>query len=183
MTSLDSADPKPDQWTPPTKVHQARVFQSPQERTLIFCLLLALVTIAIYNPVTHAPFLNFDDVVYVTDNPHVRAGVTWKTVAWAFQTSEASNWHPATWLSHALDCQIFGLNPAGPHIVNVLLHVANSILLFLLLQAATGQPLRSLLVAALFALHPINVESVAWISERKNVLSMFFFLLGLAAYG
>jgi tetratricopeptide (TPR) repeat protein len=150
---------------------------------LIFCLLLALATIALYNPVTRAPFLNFDDVVYVTDNPQVRAGLTWSTVVWAFHTSEASNWHPITWLSHALDCQIFGLNPAGPHFVNVLLHAANAVLLFLILESATGLAWRSLMVAALFALHPINVESVAWIAERKNVLSMFFFLLALAAYG
>ena len=161
----------------------ASIFQVPQKRKLIFCLLLALATIALYNPVTHAPFLNFDDVVYVTDNPQVRAGTTWNTVVWAFHTTEVSNWHPITWLSHALDCQIFGLNPAGPHTVNVLLHAANAVLLFLILEGATGLAGRSLMVAALFALHPINVESVAWISERKNVLSMLFFLLALAAYG
>jgi protein O-mannosyl-transferase len=161
----------------------SHIFQVPQKRKLIFCLLLALATIALYNPVTHAPFLNFDDVVYVTGNPQVRAGTTWNTVVWAFHTTEVSNWHPITWLSHALDCQIFGLNPAGPHTVNVLLHAANAVLLFLILEGATGLAGRSLMVAALFALHPINVESVAWISERKNVLSMLFFLLALAAYG
>ncbi|HKM86723.1 MAG TPA: tetratricopeptide repeat protein [Terriglobales bacterium] len=159
------------------------VFQSPQKRRLILCLLLVLATIALYNPVTRDPFLNFDDVVYVTDNPQVRAGLTWNTVVWAFHTSEAANWHPITWLSHALDCQIFGLNPEGPHTVNVLLHAASAVLLFLILQSATGLAWRSLAVAALFALHPINVESVAWIAERKNVLSMLFFLLALAAYG
>jgi tetratricopeptide (TPR) repeat protein len=153
------------------------------QRTLIVCLLLALATVALYNPVTRAPFLNLDDVVYVTDNPQVRAGLTWNTVAWAFHTSEAANWHPITWLSHALDCQIFGLNPEGPHTINVLLHAANVVLLFLILESATGLAWRSLAVAALFALHPINVESVAWIAERKNVLSMFFFLVALAAYG
>ena len=133
-------------------------------RKLILCLLLALATTALYNPVTRAPFLNLDDVVYVTDNPQVRAGLTWKTVVWAFHTSEAANWHPITWLSHALDCQIFGLNPEGPHTVNVLLHAANVMLLFLILESATGMSWRSLAVAALFALHPINVESVAWIA-------------------
>jgi tetratricopeptide (TPR) repeat protein len=153
------------------------------QRKLISCLLLALAAIALYNPVTRAPFLNLDDAVYVTDNPQVRAGLTWHTVAWAFHTSEAANWHPITWLSHALDCQIFGLNPEGPHTINVLLHAANAVLLFLILQSATGLAWRSLAVAALFALHPMNVESVAWIAERKNVLSMFFFLLALAAYG
>jgi protein O-mannosyl-transferase len=159
------------------------LFADPQKRRLIFCLLLALATIALYNPATRAPFLNFDDVEYVTDNPEVRAGLTWNTVVWAFHTTKLSNWHPVTWLSHALDCQLFGLNPAGPHLVNVLLHAANALLLFLILESATGLAWRSLAVAALFALHPINVESVAWISERKNVLSMFFFLLALAAYG
>lgn len=162
---------------------ESHFFQVPQTRRVIFCLLLVLATVALYNPVTHAPFLNYDDATYVTDNPQVRAGLTWNTVDWAFHTSAATNWHPITWLSHALDCQIFGLNPAGPHAINVLLHAANVVLLFLILESATGLAWRSLMVAALFALHPINVESVAWIAERKNVLSMFFFLSALAAYG
>jgi len=152
-------------------------------RKLVLCLLLVLVTLALYNPVTRAPFLNYDDAAHVTDNPHVRSGLTWNTAVWAFRTSETADWHPVTWLSHALDCQLFGLNPEGPHTVNVLLHAANVVLLFLILASATGLAWRSLMVAALFALHPINVESVAWISERKDVLSMFFFLVALAAYG
>jgi tetratricopeptide (TPR) repeat protein len=164
-------------------ISQSSIFGSLQKRRLILCLLLVLTTLALYNPVTRSPFLNFDDVVYVTDNPQVHAGLTWNTVVWAFHTSEAANWHPVTWLSHALDCQIFGLNPAGPHVINVFLHAVNAVLLFLILESATGLAWRSLEVAALFALHPINVESVAWIAERKNVLSMFFFLLALAAYG
>ncbi|MGD0600253.1 MAG: tetratricopeptide repeat protein [Terriglobales bacterium] len=150
---------------------------------MIFCLLLALTTIALYNSVTRAPFLNLDDQVYVTDNPQVRAGLTWNTVVWTFRTPEALDWHPMTWLSYALDSQMFGLNPAGYHTTSVLLHAANAVLLFLLLESATGLAWRSLAVAALFALHPINVESVAWIAERKTVLSMLFFLLALAAYG
>jgi len=178
MKTMYSTEQKPDQ-----PLTESYLFRSPQKRRLIFCLLLALATIAVYNSVTRAPFLNFDDVAYVTDNPQVRAGLTWNTVAWAFRTSEASNWHPIVWLSHAFDCQIFGLNPAGPHTVNVLLHAANAVLLFLLLESATALAWRSLAVAALFALHPINVESVAWVSERKTVLSMLFFLLALAAYG
>ena len=188
MEASDSADQKADQY--PRQSHPLRsrhspspIFRTQNDHRLIICLLLALTTIAIYNPVSHAPFLNFDDVVYVTDNPQVRAGLTWHTVVWAFTTTQESNWHPITWLSHALDCQLFGLNPQGPHGVNVLLHAANVVLLFLIFQSATGLAWRSLMVAALFALHPINVESVAWISERKNVLSMFFFLLALAAYG
>src|SRR5713226_1385753 len=175
---MKSTEPKPDQLPA-----ESPIFHSPQQRRIILSLLLALATIALYNPVTRAPFLNFDDAAYVTDNPRVRAGVTWNTVVWAFHTSEALNWHPITWLSHALDCQLFGLNPAGPHTINVLLHAANAVLLFLILESATGLAWRSLVVAALFALHPINVESVAWIAERKNVLSMLFFLLALAAYG
>lgn len=178
MKSMDSTEQRP-------RLHPvgSSIFQSPQKRRLILPLLLVLATLALYNQVTRAPFLNYDDAVYVTDNPQVHAGVTWNTVVWAFHTSEAENWHPVTWLSHAFDCQIFGLNPAGPHIINVLLHAVNAVLLFLILERATGLAWRSLAVAALFALHPMNVESVAWISERKNVLSMFFFLLALAAYG
>jgi protein O-mannosyl-transferase len=178
MESMDSAEQKHDR-------HGAEspIFQIPQTRKVVFCLLLVLATIALYNPVTRAPFLNLDDGIYVTDNLQVRAGLSWKTVVWAFHTTAATNWHPITWLSHALDCQIFGLNPTGPHAINVLLHAANVVLLFLLLESATGLAWRSLMVAALFALHPINVESVAWIAERKNVLSMLFFLIALAAYG
>jgi len=146
-------------------------------------LLLAVTTIALYSPIARAPFLNYDDAIHVTDNPHVRAGLTWNTAKWAFRTSETSDWHPITWLSHALDCQLFGVDPSGPHTVNFLLHAVNAVLLFLILETATGFLWRSFAVAALFALHPINVESVAWISERKDVLSMLFFLLALAAYG
>jgi Flp pilus assembly protein TadD len=152
-------------------------------RKLILSLLLILATLALYNPLAHAPFLNLDDDIYITQNPEVRSGLNWHSVSWAFTTTTATNWHPVTWLSHELDCQLFGLNPAGPHLVNVLLHAINAAILFLLLAAATGMLWRSLMVAALFALHPLNVESVAWIAERKNVLSMLFFLLALAAYG
>jgi tetratricopeptide (TPR) repeat protein len=159
------------------------LFRSGGQRTLLLCLLLTVVVLVAYNPVTRNGFLNYDDNGYITKNPHVRAGLTWETVKWSFTTYQQANWHPLTWLSHALDCQVFGMNPAGPHYVNVLLHAANAVLLFLLLESATGFRWRSLMVAALFALHPINVESVAWAAERKNVLSMLFFLLALYAYG
>ena len=142
-----------------------------------------MATLALYNPVSRYPFLTFDDQRYVTENWHVQAGLRWETIDWAFTTYDAANWHPLTWLSHALDWQLFGKNPAGHHYTNVLLHAANVVLLFLLLQAATGCAWRSWMVAALFAVHPINVESVVWIAERKNVLSMLFFLLALWAYG
>ncbi|MGB8783267.1 MAG: tetratricopeptide repeat protein [Terriglobales bacterium] len=161
----------------------SNIFQVPKKRRLILCLLLALATIALYNPVTRAPFLNSDDSVYVTDNPQIRAGLTWNTIVWTFRTPKALDWHPLTWLSYALDAQLFGLNPEGYHTTNVLLHAASAVLLFLILESSTGFVWRSLAVATLFALHPINVESVAWIAERKNVLSMFFFLVALAAYG
>ena len=144
--------------------------------------MLTAVVLAAYNPIIHNSFVNYDDEGYILDNPHVRAGLTLDTVKWAFTTYDQSNWHPLTWLSHALDCELFGLNPAGHHYMSVLLHTANAVLLFLILQSATGFRWRSLMVAALFALHPINVESVAWASERKNVLSMMFFLLALYAY-
>ena len=145
-------------------------------------LFLIAVVVVSYSPIAHNGFLNFDDGTYIANNPHIKAGLTAPTVKWAFTTFEGAHYHPLTWLSHALDCQLFGLDPAAHHEVNVLLHAANAVLLFLLLQAATGFPWRSLFVAALFALHPINVESVAWAAERKNVLSMFFCLLALHAY-
>jgi len=159
-----------------------KLFLSLDRQTLVFCLVLAAAVVAVYSPITHNGFLAYDDNVYVTENAHVLAGLTWTTVKWAFLTNTAANWHPLTWLSHALDSDLFGLNPVGPHWVNVLLHVACAVLLFLLLQSATGSRWRSLMVAALFALHPINVESVAWAAERKNVLSMLFFLFALYAY-
>jgi protein O-mannosyl-transferase len=156
--------------------------RQPGRQTLVYCLALTAVVLAAYNPVTRNSFVNYDDEGYILQNAHVRAGLTPDTVKWAFTTYEQTNWHPLTWLSHALDCQLFGLNPAGHHYMSVLLHAANAVLLFLLLQSATGFRWRSLMVAALFALHPINVESVAWAAERKNVLSMLFFLLSLYAY-
>jgi protein O-mannosyl-transferase len=157
---------------------------SPRRRDLVICAFLAAVTLAIYSPVISHPFIfNYDDDGYVINNSHVQAGLVWKTVAWAFTSTEYSNWHPLTWLSHALDCELYGLNPAGHHFTSLALHALNVILLFLLLVRATGAAGRSLLVAALFALHPFNVESVAWVAERKNVLSTLFFLLALGAYG
>ena len=139
-------------------------------------------TLALYNPVNRHPFVNYDDDRYVTENPHVRNGVTWDTITWAFTAMEQGNWHPLTWLSHALDYQLFHQNATGHHFTSLLLHAANAVLLFLLLIYATGRVGPSLFVAALFALHPINVESVAWVAERKNVLSTFFFLAALIAY-
>ncbi|MGA2237340.1 MAG: tetratricopeptide repeat protein [Terriglobales bacterium] len=161
---------------------QQGLFSSAGNRRAVLSLLLILLTLGAYNPAAYNDFVSFDDPAYVTSNPHVRAGLTWDTVKWAFRSTEQANWHPLTWLSHALDCQFFHLNPAGHHYTNVLLHAATAVLLFLFLQAATGFAWRSAMVAALFAIHPVNVESVAWAAERKNVLCMFFFVLMLLAY-
>ena len=149
----------------------------------MWCLLLAVTTLAVYSPVIAHPFINYDDRDYVTENQHVQAGLSAQTIAWAFTSTDQANWHPLTWFSHAFDCEVYGLNPHGHHLTSVLIHTANVLLLFLLLQWATGATGASAMVAALFALHPFNVESVAWIAERKNLLSTFFFLLALAAYG
>ena len=170
---------KPKKKTPPA---ETRPLASPAKRTLLLSLVLVVVTLALYYPALHHPFVNYDDDGYVTDNVHVKAGLAWGTIVWAFTTYDQANWHPATWLSHALDCQLFQLDPAGHHATNVLLHAMNAALLFWILLQATGFMGRSFMVAALFALHPINVESVVWIAERKNLLSMLFFLLALGVY-
>jgi protein O-mannosyl-transferase len=153
-----------------------------EKRIVIFCLLLVVATLAFYNPIVRNQFIDFDDQSYILKNSHIQHGLTWDTVKWSFTTFYYGNWHPLTWLSHALDYQLFHLNPAGHHYTSLLLHAANVVLLFLLLQRATGFTWSSLVVAALFALHPVNVESVAWAAERKNVLSTLFFLLALHAY-
>jgi Tfp pilus assembly protein PilF len=146
------------------------------------CLLLGLATIVLFLPASRFDFINYDDLDYVTENPHVQAGLTSQSIQWAFTAAHASNWHPATWLSHMLDTELFGHGPSGPHAVNILFHAINSLLLFVFLYQITNGYWRSLFVAALFALHPLHVESVAWISERKDVLSTFFGFLTLMAY-
>jgi tetratricopeptide (TPR) repeat protein len=146
------------------------------------CLVLALGTLALYWPVTAFPFINFDDNEYIFQNPVTQAGLTWHGLVWAFNGIHVGNWHPASWLSHMVDCQLFGVNAGGHHLMNVLFHIANTLLLFAFLRSATGYEWRSAAVAALFAWHPLHVESVAWISERKDVLSTFFWLLTIIAY-
>jgi tetratricopeptide (TPR) repeat protein len=148
----------------------------------LIALLLAFATLLVYLPVTRSGFLNYDDDDYVTNNHVVQNGLTLAGVKWAFTTGHASNWHPLTWLSHMTDCALFGLNPGAHHLVNVLFHSANAALLFILLRRLTRRLWPSALVAALFAWHPLHVESVAWISERKDVLSTFFALLALLSY-
>ena len=144
--------------------------------------MLALVTLALYWPATHHDFINYDDDEYVTSNVHVQNGLTVESIKWAFLNPVSANWHPVTMLSHMLDCQVFGLKPWGHHLTSVLLHAFNTVLVFLLLRRMTGALWRSALVAALFAWHPLHVESVAWVAERKDVLSGFFGLLALIFY-
>ena len=163
--------------------NSAGIFHSPAKRTLIACLLLTAITLATYSSLSRNGFVNFDDDRYVLTNAHVQAGLSWATIRWAFTSFDEANWFPLTWLSLALDCQLFGLHAAGHHLTSLLFHVANVLLLFLLLRCVTRSSGRSLMVAALFAVHPINVESVAWMAERKSVLAMLFFLLALGAYG
>ena len=151
-------------------------------RAALISAVLVLATLAACWPIRRAEFLNFDDPSYVTSNPKVLHGLTSAGCLWAFTTIHASNWHPLTWLSHMLDCQVFSQNSGAHHLVNLALHAANVLLLFLLLRRMTGGTWRSGFVAALFALHPLHVESVAWISERKDLLSTCFGLLALWAY-
>jgi len=148
----------------------------------LIILLLVLVTLWVFWKVTSYDFVTFDDEVYVTENHQVQAGLTGEGLKWAFTTTHANFWHPLTWLSHMLDCHLFGLNPGGHHLTNLLLHITNTVLLFLVFHQMTGALWRSFLVAALFACHPLHVESVAWISERKDVLSTFFWMLTLGIY-
>jgi tetratricopeptide (TPR) repeat protein len=145
--------------------------------------LLVLATLLLYSGVRHHAFLAFDDSVYVTRNAHVNSGLNRSNLIWAFAGFHESNWHPLTWLSHMADCQLFGLNPGPPHLINIALHAANVLLLFWLLQSATGAVWRSFFVAALFAVHPLNVETVAWVAQRKSLLCTLFSLLVIAAYG
>jgi tetratricopeptide (TPR) repeat protein len=142
---------------------------------------LALATVVAFEPVRHNEFVNYDDDEYVAENPDVAGGVSRESVVWAFKP-HVGNWHPLTWLSHMLDCELFGLEPLGHHLTNLLFHIVNTLLLFYVLKRMTGSVLPSGFVAALFALHPVHVESVAWVAERKDVLSGFFWMLTMAAY-
>ncbi len=148
----------------------------------LICLALASATFAVYWQIRNNDFIDFDDKLYVTENTNIQNGLTTEAIKWAFTTNQAYNWHPVTWLSHLLDCRFFDLNPSGHHLVNLVFHIANTLLLFVVLWQMTGALWRSAFVAALFALHPLHVESVAWVSERKDVLSTFFWLLTLWFY-
>ena len=149
---------------------------------LAVCVLLAGLVWVVFGQTLRHDFVNLDDGAYVYKNPQVSRGLTTEGIIWAFTHSHASNWHPLTWVSHMLDCQLYGLNPAGHHLTNVLLHSANAILLFLILRQLTAALWRSAFVAAVFAIHPLRVESVAWVAERKDLLSGLFFILTIWAY-
>ncbi|MGZ3593124.1 MAG: tetratricopeptide repeat protein [Syntrophales bacterium] len=151
-------------------------------RTLLICIFLATAVIAIYWQVNNHDFINFDDNEYMTENRHVQTGLTSGNVTWAFTTFHAGNWHPLTWISHMLDCQLFGLKPGWHHLVNLLFHIANTLLLFFIFHRMTKALWQSAFVAAVFAIHPLHVESVAWVAERKDVLSTFFWMLTMGAY-
>ena len=148
----------------------------------IVLLSFAILVFIIYLPLLFNGFVDYDDHPYVTENPQVRSGLTLRSVWWAFTTSHSYNWHPLTWVSHMLDVQLYGLNPSGHHLMNILFHIANSLLLFAILKKMTSAFWRSLCVAILFAIHPLHVESVAWVAERKDVLSTFFAFLTISAY-
>ncbi|MGW8222879.1 MAG: tetratricopeptide repeat protein, partial [Syntrophobacteria bacterium] len=151
-------------------------------REILICLFLVLATLTVYWQVGNYEFVNFDDDKYIIENFHVQKGLTRDSVIWAFTATHVSNWHPLTWLSHMLDFQLYGLNPSGHHLTNVFFHLVNTLLLFLVLKLMTGALWRSGLVAALFAVHPLHVESVVWVAERKDVLSTLFWMLTLWAY-
>src|ERR1043165_1475390 len=155
-----------------------------QSRWSLFgvCIFLTAIIGAVFGQTYGHQFVNYDDPLYVFDNPHVRAGLSWNGIIWAFTHTHSQNWHPLTTISHMLDCQLFGLQPGGPHLVNVLLHAAAAIVLFIALQRATGDLWTSAFAAAIFSIHPLRVESVAWIAERKDVLSGFFFMLTVMCY-
>jgi tetratricopeptide (TPR) repeat protein len=149
---------------------------------LIICIALSITTIAVFWQVGSHEFISFDDNDYVTENRYVQDGITLKGIVWAFSEPHAHNWHPLTWLSHMLDCQVLGLKPGRHHLVNLFFHVANTLLLFLILRRMTNALWQSAFVAGLFALHPLHVESVAWVAERKDVLSTLFWMLTMGAY-
>jgi protein O-mannosyl-transferase len=156
--------------------------KAPRYLSLLLAFLLAMATFALYLPSLQNGFINYDDPAYVTKNLHVQQGITLESISWAFKATVEANWHPLTWISHMVDFQLFQLNPGGHHLTNLLLHILNVVLLFLLLRNATGHIWRSAFVAALFALHPLNVESVAWIAQRKSLLCTLSMFLAIWAY-
>jgi Flp pilus assembly protein TadD len=181
MEAPSAGSPKPGPFVPDYLRHYPQGIEIMRSEACI-CLILITAVLLVYWQVGDHEFINYDDNVYITDNAQVQKGLTRKGIIWAFTTNHTGNWHPLTWISHMLDCEFYGLNPKGHHLTNVLFHMANAILLFVVLRWMTGAIWRSGLVAALFALHPLHVESVAWAAERKDVLSIFFWMLTMMAY-
>lgn len=174
--------PSKEKWRPIPPVRR-RLFQSESDITLLVSLVLVLATVAAYAPSLRNGFVSFDDQLYVTQNPAVLSGLTWGGFLWALRTTAVDYWHPLTWLVHMAAVQAFGLNATGHHLISLLLHVFNVVFLFYLLRRATGLMWRAAIVAALFALFPLNVESVAWVAETKTLLCTAFLLMALWAYG
>ncbi len=159
------------------------ILQFPKDKQIpAIYLFLTVITIIGFRQVSQCNFINFDDPLYVTENIHIQNGITMEAIRWAFTTGHAAYWHPLTWLSHMLDVQLFGLNPRWHHLTNLLFHIANTLLVFFVFNRMTKAPYKSAFVAVLFAIHPLHVESVAWVAERKDVLSTFFWMLTMAAY-
>ncbi|MCG7852218.1 MAG: hypothetical protein MIO92_06825, partial [Methanosarcinaceae archaeon] len=148
----------------------------------LICLLLVIPTLAVYWQVRNYEFIGYDDVTYVTKNPHLQTGLSLEGITWAFTSKRAGNWHPLTWLSHMLDIQLYGMDAGRHHLTNVLFHIMNTLMLFLVFRRMNGALWRSAFASALFALHPLHVESVVWVAERKDVLSTFFWMLTMGAY-
>jgi len=167
----------------PSPLSQHRFFGSFTKKRQLLALSLLALTLVVYNSAARLQFVNYDDPHYITENAQVQAGLHWRTIRWSLTTFEFYNWHPLTWISYFIDFQFFKVNPAGYHFMNVVYHAVAAVLLFLVLLSGTGHLLRSFSVAVLFALHPLNVESVAWVAERKNVLSAIFWFLAIWAYG
>ena len=145
-------------------------------------LLLIISVICVYWPVKGYDFVSFDDFQYVVENPHVKSGISWDGYAWSVSSIYMANWHPVTWLSHMVDVHLFGMNAGAHHMINLFIHILNSLLVFFLLDRLTNDSWKSIIVAALFALHPLHVESVAWISERKDLLCSFFWMVAIIFY-
>jgi protein O-mannosyl-transferase len=168
---------------PTTHVSDQSIPSLDRRSPIVFSVILFVGTFALYVPTLNSGFVNYDDPAYVTANAHVLQGLSWSNIAWALTATVEANWHPLTWISHMTDVQFFGENPRGHHLTSVLLNAVNVALLFFVLRKATGCIHRSAVVAGLFAVHPLNVECVAWVAERKSLLSMLFLLLALIAYG
>ena len=154
-----------------------------RHRNVLICLLLTTAVLVVYWQVQNFDFIDYDDNIYIIENTHIQTGLTFQNIAWAFRDTHVGHWHPLTWFSHMLDWRLFRANPGGHHWTSIILHVANTLLLFLVFKRMTAEVWKNAFIAALFGVHPLNVESVVWIAERKNVLSMFFLIVTIWVSG